>query len=180
MKKVLFGMLMLSAMFVLAACGSKSNSSNEESKEVAEEEKPTVEIADPAITYTEANFNSGEYQNVPLNGCFEIQKVAVAKTANENRNSEYSYKVVATINLKMIKDYPEKVDFVRGNIQLINKDGAVLATLSAILDKYKGMKIGDVAICSDYKLAEYDADGLVADTKYIRLADLNGSRKVEK
>ena len=185
MKKVLFSVLMLSAMFMIASCGSKSNSGEATSEEANSEEAatPKCEPADPPFTYKEFVAPSHweeNWENVPLDGCFEIQKVAVAKTTNENRDSEYSYKIMVTVNLKMIKDYPNKVNYIVGNIQLLNKDGAVLADLGTerLEDALGSLKVGGIGVISDYKLAEYDADGLVNDIKYIRITEFSAGHKI--
>ncbi len=181
MKKVLFSSLMLSALFVIASCGSKSNSG--EATEAAAEETatPQCEPADPPFTYSKYEESDGfeTYVDVPLKGCLEMQKVAVAKSTNENRKSEYSYKVNATINVKLIKEFPEKVDKILGTIQFIDKDGSVLQKVYTDLDELIGLEVGDVAVITDYKLAEYDADELVANTKYIRIAELKAGHKTE-
>ena len=101
MKKVLFSVLMISAMFVLASCGSKSNSNEAAAEATTEEEEAKVEAADPPFTY--ATTDTDRYENVPLKGCFEIQKVGIAKSTDVSSSSRLSAKIIVTINLKMIK-----------------------------------------------------------------------------
>ena len=51
MKKTMFSLLMLAAMFMIASCGSKSNSG--EATEATQEQVKEVTFTDPAITYNE-------------------------------------------------------------------------------------------------------------------------------
>ena len=110
MKKIYFSLLMISALFMITSCGSKSNSSGATASDETETATPTYEPADPPFTFSKVDKVYGKrYENIPLNGVFEIQKVALAKVRGK---IEYSGQlsgegdcISITVYLKMINDY---------------------------------------------------------------------------
>lgn len=176
MKKLVYYSLIVSALFMVASCGSKSNSANED-----EAANSTYEPADPSFTYGDGSYEdySDKYENVPLDGCFEMDKVSLACT-----QKDLEYMLQATINLKMVKDYPDTVDRIQGEIQLINKDGAVIAELGWewYTRELKAVKVGGIGVITDSRKfsLESEANELLSNTKYVRLANFIAAKKVSK
>ena len=90
MKKVLFNVLMISAMVVLASCGSKSNS-NEASEATEEESVAKVEFADPAIVFEEG---------IDISSYFAAESVS-QPTIYTNSSGYYNYSI--NVKLKLLK-----------------------------------------------------------------------------
>lgn len=93
MKKVFFSVLMISAMFVLASCGSKSNS-NEATAEAAEEEVAKVEFADPAIVYEDG---------VDLTSYFSPVSVSQPTLFEDKTTGNYYHLLSINVKLKVNK-----------------------------------------------------------------------------
>lgn len=93
MKKVFFSVLMISAMFVLASCGSKSNS-GEAAAEATEEEVAKVEFADPAIVYGEG---------VDLTSYFSPVSVSQPTIYEDKSSGNYRYRFSVNVKLKVEK-----------------------------------------------------------------------------
>lgn len=180
MKKVFFSVLMISAMFVLASCGSKSNSNEATAEEATSEEAvtPKYEPADPPFTYSKLETMWGyKYENVPLEGVFEMQKVALAKVQGKiYYSAQLSGEgdcIALTINLKMINDYSQEPTQVAGSVQLLNKDDAVLQEFS--LTNFEGnrdlcsLTKGGLGILTYTSSKELDVDDILANAKYIRI-----------
>lgn len=167
MKKVFY--LFATAMMVLfASCGDKG-----------------VQPADPAITYADASKFSGEYEadfqqleNVPLDGCFEIQSVT---TAMVPWGTEFAIK--ATVNLKMIKAPAEKIDLFFGEIQLLDENGTVLETCTRIegIKDLAALSEGGIGILTGDSKSwkQEDTEEMLKKIKFIRLSGFAGGKVVE-
>lgn len=186
MKKTMFSLLMISAMFMIASCGSKSNSGEATAAEGSETEAatPTYEPADPPFTFSKMEYLYGEkMEDVSLKGVFEISKIALAKvTGKIYYSAQLSGEgdcLTYTIHLKMITDYPQKPDRIDGNIQFLNKDDAMLyesslETSSALFNAEKG----DVVILSAKTSRELDVDNIINNTKYVRITDFRAGKNI--
>ena len=89
MKKVLFSVLMFSAMFMIASCGSKTNSG-----EATEEEGAKVEFADPAIVYGEG---------VDLTSYFSPVSVSQPTIYEDKSSGNYYHRLSVNVKLKVNK-----------------------------------------------------------------------------
>ena len=86
----MFSLLMISAMFMVASCGSKSNSGEAEPTAQVQDEVKKVEFTDPAI-----EFNKG----LDLTSYFSAESVT-----QPTRIEEYGHqKISFTVKLKLIK-----------------------------------------------------------------------------
>lgn len=117
MKKVLFNVLMISAMVVLASCGSKSNSG----EATAEESAAKVEFTDPAIV-----FDGG----IDLSSYFSAERVTQPTIY---KSSTYNY-LSTTVKLKLTKvlNIEKDPNHVSGevifNINFCDKNGSKIAS----------------------------------------------------
>ena len=121
MKKVLFSVLMISAMFMIASCGSKSNS-NEATAEATEEESVAkVEFTDPAIVFDEG---------IDITSYFSAVSVS-QPTIYENNEGYYKYSV--NVKLKLLK----KLDILEAEngfahitfiVKFCDKGGSMIAS----------------------------------------------------
>ncbi len=180
MKKTMFSLLMLAAMFMIASCGSKSNSgdttANSEENE-AEAVTPTYEPAEPPFTYQEYNYY--EREDIPLKGVFEIVKIALSKVTGEiNYSSQLSGEgdcVAMTVNLKMVNEYPQKPSGIECEIQVLSKEGAVILKKYCRSDNFSGFETlgkGDVCVLSAITDdPDIDVDEILANAKYVRIAN---------
>lgn len=179
---------MISAMFMVASCGSKSNSGEATAEGVPSEETATPQYlpADPPFTYKK--YQKEGYENVPLDGVFEIQKVALAKIKGEiNYSAQLSGEgdcLVVTINLKMINDYSQSPNTIDGDIQLLTKD-------EAVLDHYPiywfsgnrdllSLDKGGLGIITYTTHKELDVDNILANTKYVRITGFSAGKKISE
>lgn len=177
MKKVLFSVLMISAMFVLASCGSKSNSNEPANSPSTESKFNSYEPADPPFTYSKAE---AFYENIPLEGVFEMQKVALSKVKGKiYYSSQLSGEgdcLVITINLKMINDYSQRPESINGYVQLLNKDEAVLLdkSLAWNCSDLISLDKGGLGIITYTTSDPYiNVDEMLANVKYIRIRGFN-------
>lgn len=124
-------MLILSAMFVLAACGSKSSSSSQEASNEAEEaETANVEFADPAIV-------SGD--GVDLTSYFTAESLSQPSIYEDN-SGDFHYsiniklKLAKKLNLKQRKDdaWSPEIDF---RVNFCDKSGTKIA--SGVIYKFE-------------------------------------------
>ncbi len=191
MKKVLFSVLMISAMFVLASCGSKSNSNEATAEETTSEEAatPKCEPADPPFTYSKLTERFGDkYENVPLEGVFEMQKVALAKVKGKIRySSQLSGEgdcLSITINLKMINDFSQEPNFIYGSVQILNKDEAVLWECDVDFFRGRGdlpsLEKGETGILSYQTNNELDVDGILANARYVRITGFKAGKEISE
>jgi len=188
MKKTMFSLLMISAMFMIASCGSKSNSgeatANSEENE-AEAVTPTYEPAEPPFTYKEWNYYNEE--DVSLKGVFEIGKIGLTKVTGEIRySSQLSGEgdcVAMTVNLKMLNDYPQKPTGIQGVIQVLDKNGTVILKEQCYSSNFSGFKTlekGDICVLSTTTNdPDIDADEILANAKYVRIADFSAGKPIE-
>lgn len=94
MKKVLFSVLMISALFVFASCGSKS-SSGEVAEEATEEESVAkVEFADPAIVYQDG---------IDLTSYFSPVSVSQPTLFEDKTTGNYYHLLSINVKLKVNK-----------------------------------------------------------------------------
>jgi hypothetical protein len=129
-----------------------------------------------------------KYENLPLEGVFEIQKIALTKVQGTIR---YSPQLIGegdclaiTINLKMINDYSQKPDIINGAVLLLNKDDAVLEEINltdfkGVPDLYSVAK-GGLGILTYTSHHELDVDGILANTKYLRIRGFSAGKRVAK
>lgn len=197
MKKSIFSLLMLSAMFMIASCGSKSNSG--EATEATQENEaatPTYEPAEPPFTYTDgaskgSRYSDGslvygqhDYENVPLKGVFEISKISLAKvTGKIYYSAQLSGEgdcLTYNIHLKMIADYPQKPDYINGKIQFLNKDDAMLYETDLPNNKLENAVKDDVVILSKTTNKELDVDAIIANTRYVRITEFRAGKRIEE
>ena len=87
----IFSVLMISAMFVLASCGSKSNSNEAAADATEEESVAKVEFADPAIVFDEG---------IDITSYFAAESVS-QPTIYTNSNGDYNYSI--NVKLKLLK-----------------------------------------------------------------------------
>lgn len=180
---------MLAAMSMVASCGSKSNSDEASSTEenVTEAATPTYEPADPPFTYS--SYDENDYENIPLKGLFEIEKVALAKVTGKIRYSAQldgeGDCIAITANLKMVSDFSQKPDrFDSFYFQLINKDGAVLLEVykhmwDSDVQALKDMEKGDVGVINETTdKPDIDVDDILANTKYVRITHFSAGKKI--
>ena len=90
MKKVLFSVLMFSALFMIASCGSKSNSG----EAAAEAEVAKVEFADPAIVYGEG---------VDLTSYFSPVSVSQPAIYEDKSTGNYYHRLSVNVKIKVNK-----------------------------------------------------------------------------
>ncbi len=137
MKKVFFSVLMISAMFVLASCGSKSNSGEAAAEATEEESVAKVEFTDPAITFQDG---------IDLTSYFSPESVTQPIRIEDNGHNRISFNV----KMKLIKkfenfkgDYPE----IRFVAQLCDENESPLAeayTDDSKLAKFEKAEVGKV------------------------------------
>lgn len=126
MKKLLFSVLMISAVFMLASCGSKSNSG-----EVAEAEEETmVEFTDPAIQNWDGAWGASPW--------FDITEYVTAESVTpptlipDQKNSVIGYKQISTnVVIKISKKidtslFSYKSPFIKTKVQFCDKNGTCL------------------------------------------------------
>ena len=215
MKKTMFSLLMLAAMFMIASCGSKSNSgeatANSEENEteaVTPTYEPTIsKESAPKSSINEASnftasafapncstiipftFSKMEYffgkkmEDVSLKGVFEISKISLAKvTGKIYYSAQLSGEgdcLTYNIHLKMIADFPQKPDGVKGTIQFLNKDDAMLYETSLPSNDLANAEKGDVVILSNTTNEELDVEDILANTKYVRITEFCAGKRIE-
>jgi len=186
MKKIIFSLLMLAAMFMIASCGSKSNSGEATAAEGSETEAatPTYEPADPPFTFSKMFWcGSDKAEDISLKGIFEISKISLAKvTGKIYYSSQLSGEgdcLTYNIHLKMITDYPQKPNCVEGKIQFLNKDDAMLYETYLPNNDLANAEKGDVVILSDTTNEELDVDDILANTKYVRITEFCAGKRIE-
>lgn len=187
MKKTMFSLLMLAAMFMIASCGSKSNSGEATAAEGSETEAatPTYEPADPPFTFSKMFWcGSDKAEDISLKGIFEISKISLAKvTGKIYYSSQLSGEgdcLTYNIHLKMITDYPQKPNCVEGKIQFLNKDDAMLYETYLPNNDLANAEKGDVVILSDTTNEELDVDDILANTKYVRITEFCAGKRIEQ
>ena len=187
MKKTMFSLLMLAAMFMIASCGSKSNSgeatANSEENET-EAVTPTYEPAEPPFTFSKMEYFFGKkMEDVSLKGVFEISKISLAKvTGKIYYSAQLSGEgdcLTYNIHLKMIADFPQKPDGVKGTIQFLNKDDAMLYETSLPSNDLANAEKGDVVILSNTTNEELDVEDILANTKYVRITEFCAGKRIE-
>ena len=120
MKKVLFNVLMISAMVVLASCGSKSNS-NEASEATEEESVAKVEFADPAIVFEEG---------IDISSYFAAESVS-QPTIYTNSSGYYNYsinvklKLLKKLDILEVEDDYARLEFI---VKFCDKSGSMIAS----------------------------------------------------
>lgn len=165
--KKLNSLLIVTFALMIANCG--------------EGKKDGVQPADPPITYTQ--YESGEYyENIPLDGCLEVQSVSAVVVDGEKYSSIHK-QINVTINIKMVKDLPMKPDDSKDcKIQLLNEDGAVLQECYAHgVDDVLRMSAGGVGIItgSTEEDSGSNINELFSKVKFIRLAGLSARHRKE-
>lgn len=122
MKKTMFSLLMLAAMFMVASCGSKSNSG--EATEATQEQVKEVTFTDPAITYDEG---------LDLTSYFLAE--SFTKPGLKKRNDIYGqgyWYISTSIKLKVLKklNVKRKSDFsgVTYKIKFCDENGSPIAS----------------------------------------------------
>lgn len=176
MKKVLFSVLMISAMLILSSCGGNTKSANE-SDEVATNE---ILPADPPITYKNVGIDGVE--DIPIDGCFEVQKVSASVVSGEELVTDAHISV--TMKIKKVKALPEKPDensyyYNQVNFELIDENETVIAETKyfapkSILDLSEGNV--EVITSKTKENRKTDVEKLFSKVKYIRLAGLNATK----
>lgn len=119
MKKVLFRVLMFSAMFMIASCGSKSNSG--EAATEAEDEVAKVEFADPAIV-----FDNG----IDLTNYFSAESLSQPTIYKDTKT--LSWHLSVNVKLKLIKDLDMEAEGAASVVIFVakfcNKNGTMIAS----------------------------------------------------
>lgn len=178
---------MLAAMFMIASCGSKSNTGeatvNSEENEI-EAATPTYEPAEPPFTFSKMRRCGGEEaEDISMKGIFEISKIALTKvTGKIYYSSQLSGEgdcLTFNIHLKMINDYSQKPSCIQGKIQFLNKDDALLYETSLPSSGLHDAEKGDVVIISGTSHNEIDVDGIITNTKYVRIIEFCAGKQKE-
>lgn len=165
MKKVLSNVLMISAMFIFASCGGNESSNSNDSAE--------IQPADPPITFK--SFGSRLYKDVPLDGCFEVQKVSAEIVPGEENGSIGYKQINVTMKIKLLKAYPTKIQSnLYATIQLLNENEAVIEQISVDTDPILGLLEGGVGIITGSTEEEEgrSVEEKFSKVKYIRLAEV--------
>lgn len=109
MKKTIFSLLMLAAMFMVASCGSKSNSG----------EATEVTFTDPAIVYGEG---------LDLTSYFSAESL----TQPAIKKSDDYYYITTTIKLKVLKNFglvrENDLSKVQFYVRFCDKNGSLIAS----------------------------------------------------
>lgn len=117
MKKVLFSVLMISAMFMIASCGSKSNSG----EAAAEEEVAKVEFADPAIV-----FEGG----IDVTSNFSAESVSQPTIYKKSNIEEYH--LSTNVKLKLAKKLDitakDQTSAIRFDVRFLDNGGSTIAS----------------------------------------------------
>lgn len=142
-----------------------------------------IEPADPAIEYT--THESGEYalektEDVPLNGCFEVQSVSAVVVPGKKFSSIQS-QINVTIAVKLTKDLPDKVDDCSARFSLLNSDGAELAE-RYLSGELRGKHAGDVVSFTGHTNEDSNDNvkEMFSQIKYIRLVNFSAWKIVGK
>lgn len=112
MKKIYFSLLMISAMFMVASCGSKSNQEQEEVKE------KEVTFTDPAIIYG---------NGVDLTSYFSAESVT---TPGIWRNNDGQCYLSTNVKLKVLKKFNvDEInwDVIHIDINFCDENGSTIA-----------------------------------------------------
>lgn len=140
-----------------------------------------IEPADPAIEYSSFvpnDYNRNEFKDIPLKGCFEVQKVSAVIVDGEEYSNIHS-QINVTIELKMTKDLPGEVYDNNAIFLLMNEDGAKLAN-GFLLGSLEGKSAGDIITFTGH--TDEDSNSTVKDMyeqiRYIRIVDFYAKQKI--
>lgn len=180
MKKVLFSVLTISAMFAFASCGGSGNSTGNDSVDAT-----GVQAADPPITFQSLGDN--HYIDVPLDGCFEVQKVSAEVVPGEEYGDIGKKQINVTMKIKLAKAYPMKISLNNwltrhAKLQLLNENETVVETISVEVDPIMGLTEGGVGIITGH--TDEDGGSVVEEkfnkVKYIRLSEVKAVTEKER
>lgn len=122
---------------------------------------PTIEIADPAITYHQ--FREQDYGRwcVDIRDCFQVDDASI-------RTNEVAISV--TVRIKLVKELPSVPEFIKSKVELLDKNGTSIC-VSEDFSYFNGIaKIGDVAVGS-WKMPLLTPTDM-KEIKYVRVYDL--------
>ena len=143
MKKIYFGLLMISAMFMVASCGSKSNSGE------APAEEKEVTFTDPALSYSEG---------LDLTSYFSAESLTQPGIFKD----EERYRLTTTIKLKLQKELnlERTSEYFNGDfifkIIFCDKNGSKITDTYNIDRDFSKMNVGTI-ITLEGKSREYSA-----------------------
>ncbi|MCH5213749.1 MAG: hypothetical protein J1E97_01050 [Muribaculaceae bacterium] len=169
MKKNIFMILSLSILCLMTSCGGGD-----------------IKPADPPITYDAYKSNSYyKYEDMPVKGCFEIEKVGATLIPDEDYSNIYS-DIQATVKVKVLKTpdpSKERTTSTLG-IQLLDKDEAVLATITWRIEGRSDLfnsQQGDIIILTGHTdgMPNDKAEEMLKKIKYIRLAGVAMGREIK-
>lgn len=190
MNKTIVVSLILSTVFFFVSCENKTGVSasaavSQNEKEIQSDETESagnLRAAEPAFEYIDFTFL--EWKNIPLKGCFEVQKVSASLVKYElcNQNEEKK-QISVTMKIKMVKEPEHKPEkwYSPAYIILLDENESEVAETGFVKLENLPSSVGEVGVLSA-ETGTYlanEAEQIFSKIKSARLKNLGASYKEE-